>query len=90
MRAFEDAKRHAESYYETMQSKLHRVLMLAWATELYAANQRLMGKDGWAYGLGPNRAVLETALRYHHEQGLSPVLRRPQELFAPEALALER
>lgn len=89
MRAFNDAKSEAESYYETMQSKLHRVLMLAWATELYAANKRLMGAGGWAYGVEANRAVLETALRYHHEQGLSPRQRQPEELFALEALAIE-
>jgi hypothetical protein len=89
MRAFVAAKQEAESYYETMQSKLHRVLMLAWATELYAENRRLMGASGWAYGVAANRAVLETALRYHHVQGLSARLRRPEELFAPEALALE-
>jgi 4,5-dihydroxyphthalate decarboxylase len=89
MRAFSAAKEAAEHYYETMQSKLHRVLMLAWATELYAANKRLMGDTGWAYGVAANRAVLETALRYHHEQGLSPRLRTAEELFAPEALALE-
>ena len=31
-----------------------------------------------------NRYVLETFLRYHHEQGLSPRRLEPEELFAPE------
>jgi 4,5-dihydroxyphthalate decarboxylase len=31
--------------------------------------------------------VLETFLRYHHEQGLSKNLRTPEELFARETLA---
>jgi 4,5-dihydroxyphthalate decarboxylase len=44
----------------------------------------LLGPDFWSYGLEPNRAVLSTFLRYHHEQGLSPRLLSPDELFAPE------
>jgi 4,5-dihydroxyphthalate decarboxylase len=30
--------------------------------------------------------VLDTFLRYHHEQGLSTRRLRPEELFAPETL----
>jgi 4,5-dihydroxyphthalate decarboxylase len=45
-----------------------------------------MGRDYWPYGLEPNRHVLETFLRYHHEQGLSPRRLEPEELFAPETL----
>jgi 4,5-dihydroxyphthalate decarboxylase len=45
-----------------------------------------MGRDYWPYGLERNRRVLETFLRYHHEQGLSPRLLAPEELFAPETL----
>jgi 4,5-dihydroxyphthalate decarboxylase len=45
-----------------------------------------MGEDWWPYGLGPNRHVLETFLRYHHEQGLSKRLYKPEELFARETL----
>jgi 4,5-dihydroxyphthalate decarboxylase len=43
-----------------------------------------MGPDFWAYGIEANRALLETFLRYSHEQGLA---RRPltvEEIFAPE------
>lgn len=47
----------------------------------------LMGADYWSYGLGErDRNVLDTFLRYHHEQGLSRERRTPEELFAPEAL----
>ncbi|MEA2269411.1 MAG: 4,5-dihydroxyphthalate decarboxylase [Solirubrobacteraceae bacterium] len=45
-----------------------------------------MGRDFWAYGLEPNRHVLETFLRYHHEQGLSRRRLEAEELFVPEAL----
>jgi 4,5-dihydroxyphthalate decarboxylase len=30
--------------------------------------------------------VLDTFLRYHHEQGLSPKRLEPEALFAPETL----
>jgi 4,5-dihydroxyphthalate decarboxylase len=46
----------------------------------------LMGRDFWPYGLEPNRHVLETFLRYHHEQSLSPRRLEPEELFAPQTL----
>lgn len=42
------------------------------------------GPDWWAYGLEPNRHVLETFLRHHHRQGLSKRLLKPEDLFAPE------
>jgi 4,5-dihydroxyphthalate decarboxylase len=60
--------------------------MLPW-TSAYADEARAeMGEDWWPYGLGPNQHVLETFLRYHHEQGLSKRLYRPEELFARETL----
>ena len=46
----------------------------------------LMGDDFWPYGLEPNRNVLDTFLRYHHEQGCSSRRFTPDELFAPETL----
>ena len=39
-----------------------------------------------SYGLEPNRHVLDTFLRYHHEQGLSKKRFAPEELFARETL----
>ena len=48
--------------------------------------RREMGEDWWSYGLEPNRTVLETFLRYHHDQGLSNRLLAPEDLFAPETL----
>lgn len=46
----------------------------------------LMGDDFWSYGLERNRHGLDTFLRYHHEQGLSPRALAAEELFAPETL----
>jgi 4,5-dihydroxyphthalate decarboxylase len=42
-----------------------------------------MGDDYWSYGVAPNRTVLETFLRHHHTQGLSPRLVSVDELFHP-------
>jgi hypothetical protein len=38
---------------------------------------------GWSYGLDENRHVLETFLRRHHAEGLSPRVLSPEELFHP-------
>ena len=60
--------------------------MLPW-TSAHAEEARSdMGEDWWPYGLSQNRHVLETFLRYHHEQGLSKRLFKPDELFARETL----
>jgi 4,5-dihydroxyphthalate decarboxylase len=58
--------------------------MLPWQMAQVEEAQRILGDDWWAYGFEPNRHVLETFLRYHHEQGMSPRRLRPEELFAPE------
>jgi 4,5-dihydroxyphthalate decarboxylase len=60
--------------------------MLPWTSAAADEARTEMGDDWWPYGLGPNRHVLETFLRYHHEQGLSKRLFKPAELFAKETL----
>ena len=50
--------------------------------QLLAARQ-LMGEDFWAYGLEPNRHVLEAFLRRHHAERLSPRLLTVEDLFHP-------
>jgi 4,5-dihydroxyphthalate decarboxylase len=60
--------------------------MLPWLPAHVAETRREMGEDWWPYGLAANRHVLETFLRYHHEQGLSPRRLPPEALFAPETL----
>jgi 4,5-dihydroxyphthalate decarboxylase len=60
--------------------------MIPLLTELIEANHKMMGDDPWPYGMTPNRATLETFLRYHHEQGFSQRRFAPEELFAPETL----
>ena len=60
--------------------------MLPWLNAHVDETVREMGEDFWPYGLHKNIETLQTFLRYHHEQGLSKRLVKPEELFAPETL----
>lgn len=60
--------------------------MLPWFNAHVEETVALMGNDFWPYGLGRNRRVLETFLRYHHNQGLSDGTLTPEAMFAPETL----
>lgn len=59
--------------------------MLPWLNQQLEDAQDALGADFWSYGLAENHHVIETFLRYHHEQGLSKVKRSPEEIFAPES-----
>jgi len=56
---------------------------LPFVEERLAEARALMGEDFWSYGLNANRKTLETFLRHHHSQGLSPRLMKPEDLFHP-------
>jgi 4,5-dihydroxyphthalate decarboxylase len=60
--------------------------MLPWTPSYSETTRALMGEDYWPYGLEKNVKTLETFLRYHNEQGLSPRKLEPRDLFAPETL----
>jgi len=60
--------------------------MLPWQIAHVEEAHRELGDDWWPYGLAANRNVLDTFLRYHHDQGLSTRRLAPEELFAPETL----
>ena len=60
--------------------------MLPWFVAHVEEARREMGEDWWPYGLAQNRHVLDTFLRYHHEQGLSKRRFTSEELFAKETL----
>jgi 4,5-dihydroxyphthalate decarboxylase len=78
----ESQRRTYEDLYVTAALKT----MLPWLTKHVEDARALMGDDFWPYGFAPNRETLATFLRYHHEQGLSKTLLKPEELFAPETL----
>jgi 4,5-dihydroxyphthalate decarboxylase len=82
-KAFEEARRQTvENLYTT--SAL--TTMLPWQIAHVEEARRELGEDWWPYGFAPNRHVLDTFLRYHHEQGLSARRLEPEEVFAPETL----
>jgi 4,5-dihydroxyphthalate decarboxylase len=82
-KAFVAAKAKAlELYHQTAAMPA----MLPWFVAHVEDTRREMGDDWWPYGLAPNRHVLDTFLRYHHEQGLSKRRIAPEELFAKETL----
>ena len=57
---------------------------LPWLIEHVEESWRVLGQDFWAYGLEANRPTWEAIGRYVHEQGLSPSVVAPEELFAPD------
>jgi 4,5-dihydroxyphthalate decarboxylase len=80
LKAFEQAKAKClEELEDTATSKC----TLPFVDEQLKAARELMGQDFWSYGLAANRKVLETFLRRHHAEGLSPRLVRPEEMFHP-------
>ena len=82
-KAFVAAKERA---YELYRQTAAMPTMLPWAVAHLEEARREMGEDWWSYGLAPNRHVLDTFLRYHHEQGLSKRRFAPEDLFAKETL----
>ena len=80
-KAFTEAKRRV---YENLYTTSALTTMLPWQIAQVEQVRSEMGEDWWTYGLEPNRNVLDTFLRYHHEQGLSKRRLKPDELFAPE------
>ena len=82
-KAFVEAQRRT---YDDLDVTAALKSMLPWLTAHVEEARALMGDDYWSYGFARNRATLATFLRYHHEQGLSPRLLPPEELFAPEAM----
>jgi 4,5-dihydroxyphthalate decarboxylase len=82
-KAFAQSQKIAyEELYETAALRT----MLPWMIAEIEDVRRDMGLDWWPYGFAPNRAALDTFLRYHHEQGLSKRRLTPEELFAPETM----
>jgi len=85
-RAFVEAQ--ARTYRDLSLPESHAFkAMLPWLNAHIEETRRDMGDDWWPYGLEANRHVLDTFLRYHHEQALSNRRLKVEELFAPETMA---
>lgn len=70
--------------YQNLMVTSASISMLPWQVAAVETAKKELGPDWWPYGFQPNRHVLDTFLRYHHEQGLSRRKLSPEELFAPE------
>jgi len=81
MKAFTKAKQAA---YDDLTATAALRLSLPFAREEYERAVAMMGADYWAYGVEPNRHVLETFARYASAQHLVSREFAPGELFAPE------
>jgi 4,5-dihydroxyphthalate decarboxylase len=80
-KAFEAAKAQAE---ERLAETAAPPNMLPWGYAMAESTRADMGRDFWPYGLSENTKVLQTFLRYSHEQGLADREYEPAELFCPE------
>ncbi|MES2537129.1 MAG: ABC transporter substrate-binding protein [Pseudomonadota bacterium] len=79
-KAFEQSKAAAiEKLSDTSATKV----TLPFVEEQLKAARDSMGTDYWSYGVAANRRTLETFVRHHHAQGLSPKLMSVDELFHP-------
>jgi 4,5-dihydroxyphthalate decarboxylase len=82
-KAFEQSKAAAlDLLSDTSATKV----TLPFVEERLSEARALMGEDFWAYGVEASRKTLETFLRHHHAQGLSPRQLKPEELFHPGTL----
>ena len=80
VKAFTQSKAAAlEALGDTSATKV----TLPFVEEQLHAARALMGRDYWSYGVAQNQPTLETFLRYHHSQGLSPRQVPLSEVFHP-------
>ena len=83
VKAFEQSKAQAlAALGDTAATKV----TLPFVEEQLRAARSLMGDDFWAYGLEPNRRVLQRFLARHHQEGLSSRLLAPEDLFHPGSI----
>jgi 4,5-dihydroxyphthalate decarboxylase len=83
LKAFEQSKAKAmAALADTSATKV----TMPFVEERLAEARALMGDDYWPYGVQANRKTLESFLRHHHAQGLSPRLVNVEELFHPGTL----
>ncbi|MFB0614281.1 ABC transporter substrate-binding protein [Aurantiacibacter poecillastricola] len=83
-KAFKEAQ---QLTYEQLKVTASLKTMLPWQVASLEDTIATMGDSWWPYGVEPNRHVIETFTRYHHEQGLSPRQLTVEEMFAPETFA---
>jgi len=83
-RAFVEAQRQSDEYWFSDEKHL----AMSDAVFFLERQRSAYGVHSWTHGFANNRTVLETFLRYAHEQGYTPRLLTPEELFPKNTLAL--
>ena len=82
MKAFDESLRIAK---EELMYRSSLKTMLPWLADHVEETVSAIGRDFWTYGIEDNRHVLDTFLRYSHQQGLAQKLRTADEIFDPSA-----
>jgi 4,5-dihydroxyphthalate decarboxylase len=82
LRAFRESK--AQCYRRLSDP---RQTALAWVQDLIEEQRAIMGPDPWPYDLEPNRAALESLIRYSHTQGMIPTAPPVEDLFVESSLS---
>jgi 4,5-dihydroxyphthalate decarboxylase len=83
-KAFEEAKRRClERLRDFTCARAPLPWIAAIANEIVAA----YGPDPYPYGVEPSRPTIEAFCRYAYEQGVTPRLMTPEDLFPPEVRA---
>ncbi len=80
LKAFEAARAAAR---DDLMYRSSLKVMLPWLADHVDETVAALGEDYWTYGIEENRHVLETFLRYSHEQGLAARRYAPEEIFVP-------
>jgi 4,5-dihydroxyphthalate decarboxylase len=84
--AFSRAKDAAREKYLKGAIFNNMATMIPWFSKLIDEDTALLGQDWWPYGMGPNRKMIDTFLRYHFEQGLSKRRMSCEDIFVPDLL----
>ncbi|HEX9074192.1 MAG TPA: ABC transporter substrate-binding protein [Anaerolineae bacterium] len=79
-KAFEQAKRMC---YQDLHETDALRFTLPWLMDEAERTERVMGEDFWPYGIEANRHVVQSLVRYSHEQGLAAREIGIEEIFAP-------
>ena len=84
--AFGRAKDVTADRYRAQRVFNNMDLPVPWFSRLLDDDRALLGDDWWPYGVAANRTMVDTLLRYHHEQGLSARRLTCEEVFVPDLL----
>jgi 4,5-dihydroxyphthalate decarboxylase len=63
-----------------------RRVSLAWFHDAMEEQTRILGPDPWSYEFEPNRMMIETMIRWAHEQGMIRAPFDARDLFVPATL----